>query len=219
MFLENKMTKINKIFSILFALIILVSCSDTSSNNDPTKETGIPTITSLTSDKPQIMYGGADLATLTCVATGGNLTYKWEVDLGDIIPVKSDKSVVTFSGAACCVGEKVIKCTVSNSLGNISKELKVFIIEEIKQPEIISIESNKSQLSLTNKEVAKLVCYGIGGGLTYNWQCETGKIEVDASDKSKITYTPTEKGTKTIKCTISNTKGSVSDTYQITVYD
>ncbi|MDQ1285775.1 MAG: Ig-like protein [Thermodesulfobacteriota bacterium] len=102
----------------------LPGCSknDNPASND--SETA-PVINSVSADKTQILYGGMDKAVISCSAEGGNLKYVWQVDLGDLIPVNSEHSKVSYSGAACCVGDKIITCTVSNSKGSVSK-YKIF---------------------------------------------------------------------------------------------
>ena len=63
------------------------------------------------------------------VNADGNLEYTWEVDLGDIFPLKSDNSQVRFSGSPCCIGKKLIKCTVTNDKGSDTKNIEIFILE------------------------------------------------------------------------------------------
>lgn len=203
----------------LFAIILISACSKNSNpvNNGETETT--PSITSLSADKPKILYGGEDKATITCQASGGNLSYVWKVDLGDIIPENSSHSMVSYTGAACCVGEKTITCTVSNSKGSVSKDIIITILEVIKVPEIISINTDKTDLSYGTNDKANIVCYAIGGNLKYAWEADCGSIAVDQTDNSKIVYTPNANclGTKTIKCTVTNEKGTVSGTVQINV--
>lgn len=69
----------------------------------------------MTADRSEIAIGEA--ARITCEATGGDLSYEWQVALGDILPVSADGSVVDFSGSECCSGDKTIMCTVSNNKG------------------------------------------------------------------------------------------------------
>jgi hypothetical protein len=154
-------------------LFVILGCTKKSSNPIGTDvETGPPVIVSLTADKTQILYGGQDPAYITCNATGGGLKYVWEVDLGDIIPQNSTHSKISYQGAACCVGDKTIKCTVSNSQGSVSKTIVITILEVINVPEIISLETDKTQISATANETASLVCYAIGGHLKYTWDTD-----------------------------------------------
>ncbi|MGA2296752.1 MAG: hypothetical protein ABSG15_04300 [FCB group bacterium] len=202
----------------LFLLFSIISCSN-KSNPVNNSETTAPQIISLTAVKNQILYGGQDPAIITCNATGGNLKYVWQVDLGDIIPMNGDHSKVSFTGAACCIGDKIIKCTVSNDKGSDTKNIVITILEDIKQPEIISIESDKTQINSTTNETANIVCYAIGGHLKYNWEVNCGNLALNPSDSSKVTYTASTAciGDRTIKCTVSNNKGTDVKTTQITI--
>ena len=97
-----------KILNIFFALILILLIGCKTNSTSPNKvASSAPSILSITAEKTQILYGG-DPAIITCNATGGNLKYVWQVDLGDIIPMNSEHSMVSFSGAACCVGDKTI---------------------------------------------------------------------------------------------------------------
>lgn len=199
-------------------LLLLNSCSKDSTTSGNETET-MPVITNISADKTQILYGGSESANLSCEATGGNLTYVWQVDLGDLVPQNSTHSKVSFTGAACCVGDKIITCTVSNSKGSVSKSITIKILENITIPEIITIESDKSEIKSDNTDKASLVCYAIGGNLKYLWEADCGKVLLNPTDSSKITYTAGESciGTKNIKCTVSNTKGTVSQTFSVNV--
>lgn len=204
----------------LVCFLLIIGCSKKSdSPTDPSLETGSPVITSLTAEKTQILYGGQDPAIITCSATGGNLKYVWEVDLGDIIPLNASHSKISFNGAACCVGDKTIKCTVSNSKGSDSKTIIITILEVIKIPEIISLESDKAQINSATNETASFVCYAIGGHLKYKWETDCGNILLNQTDSSKATMTATVNcaGTRNVTCTVANEKGSVAKTLQITI--
>ena len=203
----------------IVGIFLISGCSkndNPASTNEP--ET-IPVINSVTADKTQILYGGDDQAQLTCNASGGNLKYVWQVDLGDLVPMNTNRSKVSFTGAACCVGDKTITCTVSNSLGSVSKSIIITILEVIKQPEIITIESDKTEMQSSTADVANIVCYAIGGNLKYTWEVDCGSITVNQADNSKIIYTASDKciGTRTIKCSVTNEKGKFTSTIQVTV--
>ena len=115
-----------KIIVVIFVIIGLIACSEEQlTNNDSVK----PEIISLTTDKSTIKFGGEEPAIITCNASGGNLEYTWEVDLGDIFPLKSDNSQVRFSGSPCCIGKKLIKCTVTNDKGSDTKDIEIIILE------------------------------------------------------------------------------------------
>jgi hypothetical protein len=215
------MKKIYLIVSViaLFLAVISSSCKKDNTIVDPGVVTTVPSIQSITADKTTIMFGNQDHAIITCNATGGNLKYTWEVDLGDIIPQNNDRSKVSYTGAACCVGEKTINCTVSNDKGSVSKSIVITILENIINPEIISIGVDKTQIKADGIDASNLVCYAIGGKLSYKWETECGKLTPVTGDSTRITYTATSEcvGDKTIKCTVSNEKGNVSQTQVITV--
>ncbi len=213
-------TKYKFLFLQLLAFALLFAgCSKSSSPVASNEPVTAPVINNVTADKTKILYGGNDKAVLSCDATGGNLTYVWQVDLGDLVPVNKDRSKVSFTGAACCVGDKIITCTVSNSKGTVSKSITITILETITAPEIITIESDKTEIQSGGGDKANLVCYAIGGNLKYAWEADCGDISVNPTDNSKITYSATEKciGTKNIKCIVTNEKGNYSKTFQVTV--
>lgn len=99
----------------------MASCSEKESADS------MPIIKSLTASPDTIDFGG-DQSTITCVAEGNNLTYTWDVDLGDIVPA-GQPGKVTFTGSPCCVGKKIIKCTVENGRGSVTDTVIVFIRE------------------------------------------------------------------------------------------
>jgi hypothetical protein len=202
-----------------FALILAACAKESSAPNDAGVETGPPAIASITAEKTEILYGGNDPAILTCNATGGNLTYVWQVDLGDIIPLNASHSKVSFNGAACCVGEKTITCTVSNSKGSVSKSIVITILEAINPPEIISLEADKAQLSVGAADSASLVCYAIGGHLRYDWKADCGSIRPDPADSSKAVYRATTDcvGARTVSCDVSNEKGTDRKSLQFVI--
>lgn len=107
-------------------LIATVGCKK-DAGNEPDVVTVTPEIVSLSTDKEEIKFGGEDPAIITCEATGGNLSYQWEVDLGDIFVLNEDGSQVRFTGSECCIGEKIVKCTVSNDKGSVSKIIGINI--------------------------------------------------------------------------------------------
>ncbi len=210
----------NKTLLLLPAfLMLMLGCSEESTGPGTDVETGPPKIQSIAAEKLQILYGGQDPTVLTCNATGGNLKYVWEVDLGDIIPLNTDHSKVSFNGSACCIGEKTITCTVSNSLGSDAKSIVITILEVINVPEIIALESDKTQISAGSGESAALVCYAIGGNLTYAWSADCGEVTVDPNDASRATLAATTDcvGPRTVTCRVSNEKGEDVKSLQITI--
>ncbi|MBT3302421.1 MAG: PKD domain-containing protein [Bacteroidetes bacterium] len=116
--------------TLLFSMILLISsCDTTDVNPNPDTPSTMPTIDSLTASKLIIEFGGLDPTVISAFAQGGNLTYNWEVDFGDIIPQNAEATVVSFAGSPCCVGEKEIKCTVSNDKGSVSQIITITILE------------------------------------------------------------------------------------------
>ncbi len=111
--------------AILLGFLALAGCTKETPVNSA--DTTFPKILSLSADKPVIKYGGADPTIITCNAEGGELIYKWEVDLGDIFPIKDDNSMVRFTGSPCCIGRKVIKCTVTNDKGSVDSTIEIII--------------------------------------------------------------------------------------------
>lgn len=111
---------------LLVLAIILGSCQK-SENDSPVDTTTAPKILNLTADKYEIKVGGDDPAVITCEATGGNIEYVWEVDLGDIFPLNETGSQVRFTGSECCLGEKIIKCTAKNDKGEVTETIIINI--------------------------------------------------------------------------------------------
>lgn len=111
--------------AILLGIAALTGCTKDSPVNS--ENTTFPEILSLSADKPVIKFGGDDPTIITCNAKGGELIYKWEVDLGDIFSMKEDNSVVRFTGSPCCIGKKVIKCTVTNDKGSTTSTIEIII--------------------------------------------------------------------------------------------
>lgn len=109
-------------------MFIGVSCKkESDAPQDNSTVTTAPKIVSLSADKYEIVVGGEEPAIIECDATGGNLNYKWEVDLGDIFPLNESGSIVRFTGSECCVGDKFITCTVSNDKGETSQVITIHI--------------------------------------------------------------------------------------------
>lgn len=111
---------------MVIATVFATSCKK-DDNSTPSTETTNPVISSLTSDKSSIKFGGEEPAIITCEASGGGLQYTWEVDLGDIFVLNEDGSQVRFTGSECCIGDKLIKCTVKNNKGEVSETVTVNI--------------------------------------------------------------------------------------------
>jgi len=121
--------KLRALLLFIPILILIAGCSKKEDNNpDPGVTTTQPKIESLTADKTEILYGGEVPAIITCVATGGNIEYIWDVDLGDIFPLNDEGSQVRFTGSECCLGNKYIKCTAQNDKGSVTDTIVINII-------------------------------------------------------------------------------------------
>ena len=117
-------------FTYLFAiagLLFLGSCDkdDNNSNN----ATEAPLIDSLTTSMTLMEFGSTKPAVLNCYATGGDLTYIWEVDLGDLFVINDSGSQAQYTASPCCIGEKIISCTVSNNKGEVTESIILTITE------------------------------------------------------------------------------------------
>ena len=154
---------------VISSVILITGCTKNNPTTPNNAITTVPKILSLTAPKDSILYGGSESADITCVATGGNLKYVWHVDLGDIIPLNGDHSLVSFTGAACCVGPKTITCTVSNDSGSVSKDIIITILENSTFPNIVNIYSDKTDIHISSKETAKIGCVAQGGLLNHTW--------------------------------------------------
>lgn len=210
------------LFTSLFLIIFLIqSCSDDDINNiDNNVVTTAPIINSLVTDKTEIEVGSEDFAIVTCDAEGGNLNYEWFVDLGDLFFVDAsgkDKSKVYFSAASCCVGEKVIKCTVSNDKGEVKGEVNLTVLAELDVPRILNTKISNETINKDGSSV--LDCYAFGQRLTYTWTAEHGSFEMKNEEGWQVEYFAdgTFTGVETITCTVSNIKGSVDATFEITI--
>lgn len=111
---------------LMVATIFTISCKKQETTT-PSVTSTTPEIISLTSDKSTIKFGGEEPAIITCEASGGNCQYIWEVDLGDIFVLNEDGSQVRFTGSECCIGDKIIKCTVKNDKGEVTETVTVNI--------------------------------------------------------------------------------------------
>lgn len=113
--------------SLILVILIAVTACNKENEPNPEPETTFPEIVKLTSDKDSIKFGGEDPAIITCETTGGEITYLWEVDLGDIFVLNESGSQVRFTGSECCIGEKIITCTATNDKGSVSQTITIFI--------------------------------------------------------------------------------------------
>ena len=110
----------------LAGILFLASCDKdkTSSNGD-----AVPLIDSLTTNLTIMEFGSTKPGVLNCYATGGDLTYIWDVDLGDLFIINETGSQAQYSASPCCVGEKLISCTVSNNKGEVTESISITITE------------------------------------------------------------------------------------------
>jgi hypothetical protein len=116
-----------RLLTIVFLIGILFTGCEKNETAEPADLTSAPKIMSLSADKYDIEVGGEDPAIITCEASGGNIEYVWEVDLGDIFPMNNDGSVVRFTGSECCLGKKIIKCTAKNDKGEVTETISINI--------------------------------------------------------------------------------------------
>ena len=116
-----------RLLSIAILIGFLFAGCDKNETAEPADLTTAPKIISLTADKYEIEVGGEDPAVITCEASGGNIEFIWEVDLGDIFPMNNDGSIVRFTGSECCLGEKIIKCTAKNDKGEVTETIIIDI--------------------------------------------------------------------------------------------
>ncbi len=111
---------------LMLTVVSLAGCNK-KSNPAPDANTTFPQIISLIADHDSIKVGGTEPSIITCIASGGNIIYTWEVDLGDIFPLNEEGSQVRFTGSDCCLGEKYIKCTAANDKGSVMDTALIYI--------------------------------------------------------------------------------------------
>ena len=63
-----------------------------------------------------------DTTTITCYAKGLDIFYSWECDHGNF---NGSGNQIKYAAGECCVGLNTITCTVSNHLGQVSKEIQI----------------------------------------------------------------------------------------------
>lgn len=119
--------KATKLALTIIGLVLFASCDKEDSNIN--LQTEIPTIDSLTVNSTRITAGGEDPAILKCYATGGDLNYIWEVDLGDLFLLNDEGSEVQYTASACCIGDREITCNVENDKGEVSESITITITQ------------------------------------------------------------------------------------------
>ncbi len=125
----RNMKNINYLLLLILGVFIMFGC-EKETNDTPVDEMTIPEIVSITATKDVVMFGGKDPTTINCEADGGDLTYTWYVDLGDLIPMNEDRSSVQYTASDCCIGDKLITCTVENELGSVTDTISIYILYE-----------------------------------------------------------------------------------------
>lgn len=63
-----------------------------------------------------------DTTTIHCYATGVDLIYAWECDHGNF---NGSGTQIKYAAGECCIGLNTITCTVSNHLGQVSKNIQI----------------------------------------------------------------------------------------------
>jgi hypothetical protein len=115
-----------KFFASILTILFLASC-DKDDANVNNANTVMPEIDSLIVNNTRIQSGSGEPAIFNCYATGGNLNYVWEVDLGDLFVTNDEGSEAQYTASPCCVGDRTITCTVSNDKGEASTSLTITI--------------------------------------------------------------------------------------------
>lgn len=116
-----------KFFASILTILFLASCDKDDANNNA--NTFAPSIDSLTVNDTLFYYGSGKPAIFNCYATGGNLNYVWEVDLGDLFVTNDEGSEAQYTASPCCIGAKTITCTVSNDKGEASASVDITITD------------------------------------------------------------------------------------------
>lgn len=63
-----------------------------------------------------------DTTTITSYARGDSITFGWECDHGNF---NGYGHQIRYAAGQCCVGINTITCTVSNSTGKVSEDIKI----------------------------------------------------------------------------------------------
>jgi hypothetical protein len=127
--MKVQLTKILSYFIPAIILLSTFSCVDNNNDDDDINpEPEYQLIDSLITDKDTIWSGPQDPATITCYATGDNLTYQWFSELGDIQAQNPEGSKIVFTAADCCEGVREIFCTVGDGVGEDTDTIPLYVL-------------------------------------------------------------------------------------------
>lgn len=110
----------NKYFIILSIIVCLFfACGKETDNNieDTTDQISIDSLTATF-----YTVKAWDTTTINCYARGVDLIYAWECDHGNF---NGSGTQIKYAAGQCCVGMNTITCTVSNHLGQVSKDIQI----------------------------------------------------------------------------------------------
>ncbi len=110
----------NKYFIILSIIVCLFfACGKETDNNieDTTDQISIDSLTATF-----YTVKAWDTTTINCYASGVDLIYAWECDHGNF---NGSGTQIKYAAGQCCVGMNTITCTVSNHLGQVSKDIQI----------------------------------------------------------------------------------------------
>lgn len=115
---------------LLLIILLFASCekNDSDGTDDNNGSNGDNTqqlvYYSLTSDKDTIGFG--EIATITAVVSGYNLSYSWSAITGGSILGSGNE--VTYAAGSCQAGTNTIACKVTDAYNNSeSKEVSIFV--------------------------------------------------------------------------------------------
>lgn len=108
-----------QVLFLIFIGLIIFACEkkDEEIVEDTTDEI---TIDSLTANFHTVKAW--DTTTIHCYASGIDLVYAWECDHGNF---NGSGTQIKYAAGECCVGINTITCTVSNYLGQVSKDIQI----------------------------------------------------------------------------------------------
>jgi len=114
---------------LLLIILIFASCEKDDSegtdgnNGGNGNNTQQLIFSSLTSDKDTIGFG--EIATITAVASGLDLSYSWSATGGSILGSGNE---VSYAAGSCQAGANTIACKVTDAYDNSeSKEVSIFV--------------------------------------------------------------------------------------------